>query len=399
MLALERGDILVAYVDKSDTFARTLVDHGTFGFIPGQPSAYTQPLYGHFLSVVYWLLGREWWSAGGAQVLVAVATACVVLAIGRRFLSPAAGLAGALLTTLHPYLVWHDVHLNREILDQLVAAVVVLLTLHALERLDLLRAGALGVALGVSILGNARLALLPIVILALLARRHRPRQLVGPAAALVAACAITLLPWVARNASVVGCVAITTDSRALWKANNANTYDVLARGDWIDQVPLPPGAPPSPQVAGAIYEQTGRIVPVDECEQLDTYQELVLEFWRDHPGEKARLAGQAVGFLWQPSVMRTEGRSEPGGTVDSLRDWVEPLYMIPVYALALAGLALVPRRFAIVAITMLGYQTVVAMIFAGTTRYRIPWDFLLMLLAGATLARLLERRRRGTAST
>jgi len=395
VLALERDEILVAYVDKSDTFARTLVDHGTFGFIPGQPSAYTQPLYGHFLTAVYWWLGREWWTAGGAQILAAVATACVVLAIGRRFLSPAAGLAGALLTTLHPYLVWHDVHLNREILDQLAAAVVILLTLHALERLDVVRAGALGAALGVSILGNARLALLPVAVLALLAWRHRSRRLLGAAAVLVGACAITLLPWVARNASVVGCVAITTDSRALWKANNLNTYDVLARGDWIDQVPLPPGAPPSPQDAGAIYEETGRIVPVDECEQLDTYQELVLEFWQEQPGEKARLAGQAVGFLWQPSVMRTEGRSEQGGKVDSLRDWVEPLYMIPVYALALAGLALAPRRFAVVAVTMLGYQTAVAMIFAGTTRYRVPWDFLLMLLAGVTLARLLERRRHG----
>ena len=40
-----------------------------------------------------------------------------------------------------------------------------------------------------------------------------------------------------RNAVSVGCVAITTDTRALWKANNAATYDVLARGQWIDDVP------------------------------------------------------------------------------------------------------------------------------------------------------------------
>jgi len=88
VLLVERGDILVDYVDKSDTFAQTLVDHGTFGFIPGQPSAYTQPLYGHFLTGVYWVLGRDWWTTGAAQILVAVATACAVLAIGRRSLTP-----------------------------------------------------------------------------------------------------------------------------------------------------------------------------------------------------------------------------------------------------------------------------------------------------------------------
>jgi hypothetical protein len=170
---------------------------------------------------------------------------------------------------------------------------------------------------------------------------------------------------------------------------------VLARGDWIDQVPLPPGSPPSPQDAWAIYESSGRVVPVDECKQLDMYQHLVFEFWREHPGEKARLAGQAVRFLWQPWVMRTEGRSDAGGRVDTLRDWVEPIYMIPVYILALAGLALAPSLLAIVAVAMLGYQTVIAMVFAGTTRYRVPWDFLLMLLAAAALARIVELRREG----
>jgi hypothetical protein len=33
------------------------------------------------------------------------------------------------------------------------------------------------------------------------------------------------------------------------------------------------------------------------------------------------------------------------------------------------------------------------MVFAGTPRYRSPWDFLLALLAGIALVRLWERRR------
>jgi 4-amino-4-deoxy-L-arabinose transferase-like glycosyltransferase len=392
-LALERDDILESFVDKSDVFARTFLEDGTFGFIPGHPSAYTQPLYGFFLTPVYWLFGREWWSVGTAQVLVAVATALLVLEIGRRFLSPTAGLIAAVVTTLHPYLVWHDVHLNREILDHLAAGVVVLLLLLALERLDPVRAGALGVALGIAILGNARLALLPLVAIALLAWRHRELgRILVCGAVLVAACAVTVAPWVGRNAATIGCATITTDSRALWKANNLETYDVLARGDWIDQVPNLPGAPPSPQDAWEIYRETGRVIEVDECAQMDTYQELVLDFWREHPGEKARLAVQSVGFLWQPWVMRTEGRSDKGGIVDRLRDWVEPVYMVPLYLLALLGLRAVPRTFAVVAVTLLGYQTLMAMVFVGTTRYRVPWDFVLALLAGAALTRLWERR-------
>lgn len=392
-LAVERGEILVQYVDKSDAFAQTLVESGTFGFVDGHPSAYTQPLYGWFLSAVYWVAGREWPAVGIAQIAVAVATSLLVYELGRRFLSPAAGLVAAVLATLHPYLVWHDVHLNREILDQLAAAAVALLLTAALARPTPVLAAGLGGALGVAILGNARLALLPALAVGLLLWAHRRRALAA-SVVVVVACGLVVAPWVARNAAVVGCPAITTDARALWKANNENTYETLAGGRWIDQVPDPPGAPPSPQDAWERYRETGVLVEVDECGQMEDYQERVLEFWREHPGEKGRLAAQSAGFLWQPWVMRTEGRSNQGSAVDRLRDWVEPAYMIPIYALALLGLARVPRRFAVVAVTLLAYQTLVAMIFVGTTRYRTPWDFLLTLLAAGALVQLWERRRR-----
>ena len=38
------------------------------------------------------------------------------------------------------------------------------------------------------------------------------------------------------------------------------------------------------------------------------------------------------------------------------------------------------------------YETLAAMLFAGATRYRVPWDFVLALLAGAAVDRLLARR-------
>ena len=140
VLVHERDRILTAFTDKSDDFAQTFVHHGTFGFIPGEPSAYTQPLYGFFLIPIYWIFGRNWWAVGGAQILVATATAFLVYAIGARVMSRRAGTIAAILSTLNPYLVWHDVHLNREVLDQLVAAALILCTLVAADR----RSGALG---------------------------------------------------------------------------------------------------------------------------------------------------------------------------------------------------------------------------------------------------------------
>lgn len=398
-LVVERGDILEAFVDKSDDFARTFLDSGTFGFIPGVPSAYTQPLYGFFLIPIYWVTDRSWLTVGLAQIAVAVVTAWLVYAIGRRVASERAALLGAVLSTVHPYLVWHDVHLNREILDQVCAAAVVLLALVAAERgASLWWSAALGTALGAAILGNARLVLLPLVVgLWVLGRRGWAHE--GLAAFLLAcvAAGLVLTPWIVRNRVSVGCVAITTDSRALWKANNLNTYDVLARGGWIDDVPPFRGAPPSPQDAGAIYERTGRIVEVDECAQMRFFQDRVVEFWREHPDEKLRLAGQSVRLLWQPNVLETEGRPGAGTWRDTARSVVEPAFMIALYALAVVGLFALPRSFATLVLLLLGYQTLVAMLFAGATRYRVPWDFLIALLAAAgidALLRRLERRRR-----
>src|SRR3989442_8721204 len=124
VLLYERGHITAAYVDKGSDFARTFLASGTYGFIPGRPSAYTQPLYGFFLVPLYWIFGRSWIVVGLAQTAVAIATALLVYEIGRRFVSRRAGLIAAAVATLHPYLVWHDVHMNREILDGLLAAAV-----------------------------------------------------------------------------------------------------------------------------------------------------------------------------------------------------------------------------------------------------------------------------------
>ena len=86
MLLYERGDVTAAFVDKGDDFARTFLDSGTYGFIPGIPSAYTQPLYGFFLVPIYWIFERSWVTVGAAHLAIAVATAWLVYEVGRRVL-------------------------------------------------------------------------------------------------------------------------------------------------------------------------------------------------------------------------------------------------------------------------------------------------------------------------
>jgi hypothetical protein len=241
------------------------------------------------------------------------------------------------------------------------------------------------------VLGNARLAFLPLVLAAYAAWPFRPpARALALAGAVLAGAVLAAVPWVVRNDVQVGCPAITTDARALWKANNENTYDVLAAGGWIDDVPEPPGAPPWPELA-ADLTLAGTPTEVDECAQATYYRELVFDFWREQPGEKGRLALQAVGMLWSPTF--SVDSDSRGGIASLGRDVVEPLFMLTVYALAIAGAYLVPRRFLALALLLLGYNTLLAMVFAGTVRYRAPFDFLLAILAAAALARAWEKLR------
>ena len=391
VLAHERGTILEAFVDKSDRFATTLVDHGTFGFLPGVPSAYTQPLYGWFLAGIYLPFGRSWLAVGIVQTLVAVLTALVVLEIGTRLRSVSVGLVAALLTTLHPYVVWHDVHLNRELLDGLAAALLTLCALVAYERRSLGLAALTGVVAGLAVLGNARLAVLPLVVAVYVAWHVRPvgRQ-IAAALVVVGAAAAVVAPWVVRNGVEVGCYTVTTDARALWKANNPDTYAVLARGGWIDDVPELPGAPPWPELAADLTLE-GKPTSVDECAQMRLYRKEVLDFWRHHPGEKARLMAQATRMLWSP--VPSESDASGSGAARAARLTVEPAFVVVIYMLAIAGLFVAPRRFVALALLLLAYNTVAAMVFAGTARYRVPWDFLLALLAAFALGAAWERLR------
>ena len=144
--------------------------------------------------------GRRWEVVGAAQIIVAVATAWVVYEIGRRVVSNAAGLLAAALATLHPYLIWHDVHVNREILDQFLAAAIVLLVIVLVERRSFVIASLLGIAFGLAILGNARLALFPIVLGAfVLWRVGISRQSVGLVATACVVAAVVVAPWMIRN--------------------------------------------------------------------------------------------------------------------------------------------------------------------------------------------------------
>lgn len=411
VLLHEGASITASYTEKSAVFAQVYVESGTFGMIPGEPSASTQPLYGWFLIPFYWLSHGNWLAYGLAQLALAIVTAWLVYEIGRRVVGPRWGVAAAAIATLNPYLVWHDMHINREIVDQVCSAALVLLTLATAARPSRPRALGLGLVTGLAMLGNTRLVFLPILCAAyLLWRLPRSRAAAAAVTLVLAGAAVAVAPWIVRNRVEVGCWGITTDARAMWKANNVHTYGLLTSGHWIDDVtlretPRPSGhvlhplpADLSPEEARGQYDKSHQRVVLhpNECRQMSFYEQRTFRFWDEHPGEKAKLMLVSAKLLWQPSVIETSGRPGAGSQLDVGRRLVEPAWMIALYALAVAGVFVARRAFVWLAALLLAYNTACALVFVGATRYRVAWDFLLAVLAAAALRRAAERlpRRR-----
>jgi hypothetical protein len=218
------------------------------------------------------------------------------------------------------------------------------------------------------------------------------------AALVLAGAAVAVTPWLVRNEVSVGCFALTTDGRAMWKANNPLTHHLLESGQWIDNVPSSSPRPPepghlTPEEANGIWLNKHRILHPDECLEMRYYEHLAFQYWRDHPGGKAKLMLLSAKLLWQPDVLETANRSGAGGSLDVGRRVIEPAYMIALYVLAAIGLFLVPRWFAALVGLLLAYQTAAALAFVGATRYRVAWDFLLALLAAAALRAIVLRVR------
>ena len=226
--------------------------------------------------------------------------------------------------------------------DQLVA--VVLLTLLVVEKPNALRSTLLGLAAGVSMLGNTRLVFLPILcVLFVLWRLPRTRIAAVSAVVILAGSAVAVFPWLVRNETSVGCFTLTTDGRAMWKANNPRTYDLLRSGQWIDNIgsilrPRQARSSDSEEANGIYVELTGSFIRTSVCRCASTRSRVRL-LARRLAGSKARAL--SAKLLWQPNVL--EDRLTRRGDSSRHHCRATSRRMIVVYALALVRLFLVLR--------------------------------------------------------
>lgn len=353
------------------------------------------PLTPLVLAPISTVLGGETSPVTAQRLAMACLGAAVIVAIGflgRRVggrHGTSVGLLAAGLAAVDANLWMNDVIIMSETLGALGIAVVLLLVYRFVDRPSLGRAAAVGVAVGVTMLARAELALfLPVTFapMALWARTIAVPARIGRIA-LAGVCALAVLaPWTIYNLGRFEQPVLisTNDGLTLVGANCDDVYGVNDSGG-IGFWSLRCGV------------DAAQAFPADADQSVVSagLREVGLEYIADHRGELPKVVayrlGRATG-LYSPADMvwlnMGEGRAR----------WASWVGMVQWYLLApaaVAGAVVLRRRgvpiWPLASTAIIVLITVVA--FYGIVRFRLPLDVAVVVLAAAAIDAGVRRLR------
>lgn len=212
-----------------DAFARTLVDHGTFGWVASQPTAFWPPGTTFLHAPLYAIFGFRYEPIIAMNIAFSVGIIWVTARLASRFWSQQVAVLSALILAIWPTLVMYPTILASEL-------PFVFLTLLALDLWTHPGLGATpkallaGLVLGFAALVRPQALLLPLVYAAglLLMSRVTVPAFFGQARCVALAgivMAIVISPWTWRNHQLYGePVLISTNGGiTLWMGNTPGT--------------------------------------------------------------------------------------------------------------------------------------------------------------------------------
>ena len=287
--ARARRDPRRAHARRATSSRSSFVEHGTFGFIPGEPSAYTQPLYGWFLVPDLLDLrpplaadraradrprGRD--RAGSSTRSAGAFSARAPGSSPPRSRRSTRTSCGTTCTST-----------ARSSTSSCAAALVLA---HARRSRSGRRCGVgalLGVVYGLAMLGNTRLVALPILCAGYLALRlPRARSTAVIAGLVLAGAAVAVAPWLVRNKVQRRLLGDHhRRPRALEGEQPTDLSRCSRHGQWIDNVALPaaaarPGTSRRTRRAASSRAARARSAPTrTSASQMRFYEHLALEYW------------------------------------------------------------------------------------------------------------------------
>lgn len=357
-------------------------------------AAHHPPLYVVFLAAASKVVGTSPQSLRLATCLLSVAMVIVVGLVGRRVAGERAGVLAAVVAAVYPNLWANDPLLLSEPLYGLMIALVLLTAYRLWDDPRPREAVFLGAALGLATLTRAEALLLFVLLAVPLVAMCRGLDRVARAVLAVvvlATGAFVLAPWVGHNLYRFNQPVTLSYGLAgvLTQANCDRTYSGEYLGYWhpdcsfLDET-IGPSARECmrrPARCAEIYAaQFG-----DESDAAKLGQELGVQYIKDHKGRVPVVVAARVGRMW--GLFRPGQQVQIDAVGEGRTLWVSRLALVTFYelvAVSAVGLWLLRRRHVPILplVSMAVLVTVVAAVAIPVTRYRVPLEVALAVLAG-----------------
>ena len=362
------------------------------------PTAFVPPVLPWITSLLYRAVGHQYFAAVLLQCVAGALVPLLLAALGGSLFGSTVGRWSAWLAAIHPLLVFFSGYLLTESIFCTTLLLALLLSVDWVRTPLAGRALGTGMAWGVAALTRPTALPLPLLVALWAWRplgltiggRGRLRHLV----LLLLGLAVVVGPWTLRNAIALRAfVPVTTGAGgALMVANNPDTWDHRsARG----------GASSAPYRAAL----AGEFRSLNEVELDARARERTWAFMRARAGEWPSVALAKVARFWR---LHAEGGGtgvwqRPGSPLEPLRRF-DPLLVWSLITLpfALWGVVRVIRSarrwFQALPLLVIGYFTMIAVIFFGSLRMRVPIEPLVVLFVALGIEearRALRTRTRG----
>jgi hypothetical protein len=376
VLDLYSGDSM-RYQDELDyeQVARAILHQHQFTAADGSPTMDRPPGYPAAIALAYSIVERPL-AVKIENALVLVLAVLTLGGLARRMANEASAESLVpYLVLAYPLVLYAAMVLYPQVLGCLLLSIVIwLLTGERLRLRDVLLAG---LCYGVLILVIPYFTLLlPLVCLFILLRNGSLKRMsIAPAIVMFVVSLAVVAPWTIRNYEVFHVLVPVSanNGKNLFIGNSPITTPTSGRT--ADVMPLCKGVHPG----------------MTEYNFDTTMRNCAIEWITHNPGDAARLyVGKVIGYFNYRNEIATPGEGA------AWRDWVVFATYYPLLLLSVVRLALArryPLHRAEVLIYLLYFLNAFASaIFFPRLRFRIPFDFLLIALNAAFLARAWASR-------
>lgn len=348
-------------------------------------SLWKPPGYSAWLGAAYWLLGSDPDRALFAQSFIGPVTIALTWLLGRRLFNPTVGVVAAAVVAVYPFAWQFDVRLYSE---SIATPLTLLFLLVILERVPTPRRAALaGVLIGAGLLIRPSTAMLvPTLLVAWWVTAGFRRSAVMTAVA-VGAAILVVAPWTYRNYAVEGgFVPVSVQDAAGY-----GTFNDDAANDPV----WPYGWRPLPS---RDRDLPARARTMTDTEFRAELQRRMREYIKEHPESVPKaFFWNGLSRLWdirRPARVLDEARLD--GRTPSVAAVGLGMYYLVLPLALLALWRLRGRRALVAPLLAMAFASSVIYTLDSGTRYRAPFEPVLVVLAACSavaLARRLPGRR------